>query len=65
MIVGCYSMDLYCDNDHKTDGTAREYQLAKPGQYTGHTEADCKRDARKEGWKFKRNGKVYCPACPK
>lgn len=63
MIVGCYSLDLYCDTGHSKAESMREYQLAQRHQYTGHSEGECKRQARKDGWLFKRNGKVFCPVC--
>lgn len=65
MIVGCYSMDLYCDTNHSQGASSREYGLAQRDQYTGRTEGACKKEARKDGWLFRRNGKVYCPACVK
>lgn len=67
MIVGCYSMDLYCDTGHNATGMAsmREYQLAQRHQYTGKTEAECKREARKDGWLFRRDGRVFCRVCVK
>lgn len=65
MIVGCYSLDLYCDTGHRKDGTTEEYNLADPGQFTGQTEGDCKRDARRAGWLFRRDGTVYCRECVK
>lgn len=48
MIVGCYSMDLYCENAHV---------------YTGETWGECVRDARRDGWKITPDRKAYCPNC--
>lgn len=69
MIVGCYSVDLYCDNEDRT-GDKRCKRRNGPlrygsDQYTGETEGECLRQARKEGWKFTRDRprKAYCPAC--
>ena len=57
MIVGCYSMDLYCDREFcKAD-------LGTHWSYTGQTEAECRRGARKAGWIFHRSGRVTCPEC--
>lgn len=57
MIVGCYSMDLYCRNDFRhADGV-------RPAQFTGRTFAACKRDAIGAGWRFHRDGDVTCPRC--
>lgn len=57
MIVGCYSMDLYCDV--KDAFGCRAY----PGQFTGRTESECIRKARKAGWRVVKNGSpdVACP----
>lgn len=59
MIVGCYSLDLYCDNEagpHKYD----EF----PAVYTAQTGSKCRRLARKDGWKLDINGgKAACPRC--
>lgn len=63
MIVGCYVMDLYCDSGqgcraHDQYGP----RIGRLAVYTGHTEAECKRAARKAGWKFK-GAQCFCPAC--
>jgi hypothetical protein len=66
VIVGCYSLDLYCDRDNPDGYTIadipehgfREF----PHQFTGHTEGVCMRDARRRGWRFA-DGKSYCPKC--
>lgn len=75
MIVGCYSLHLYCVYDelptwyHHEHGDEpvpfgfhayREF----PAEFDGRTEAECKRQARKRGWKF-RDGDVLCPRCAK
>lgn len=61
MIVGCYTMDLYCDaSDHKSVATRRG-----GWQYTGETAGECKRKAKADGWKFHRDGEVSCPECAK
>jgi hypothetical protein len=46
MVVGCYSMDLYCDTPRHVYGG--------PSQFTGHTEGECLKEARSRGWKFNR-----------
>lgn len=59
MIADGYTMDLYCDampwGDHPF-----EYL---PHSYYGRTRADCVRQARERGWRFKRDGTVICPLC--
>ena len=55
-LVGCYSMDLYCEED---DGHKFEEM---PHQYTGPTGAGCNRDARKDGWILDlQNRRCWCP----
>lgn len=51
-------MDLYCR--HKDRVHPYGYL---PHQFSGHTEDFCKRQARKRGWVFHRDGKVSCPIC--
>lgn len=68
-IVGCYTLDLYCDTGgtygegcpHKyggLNGVIQQY----PAQFTGRTEGDCIKQAKGLGWKI-RAGKAYCPKC--
>jgi hypothetical protein len=62
MEVGCYTMDLYCDSD-------RPHKYGEfPHQYCGHTQGNCKRKAKRNGWTFvsdESNSKVFCPECSK
>ena len=58
MIVGCYSMDLYCDFGPHPIG----YDF--PHQFTGRTEAECFRNSKKRGWKiYPAQRKAKCPRC--
>lgn len=59
MIVGCYSLDLYCD--HPDGG---QYRCTNwPGQWTGTTDRNCYAQARRAGWKLDlRQRQVLCPA---
>ena len=61
MIVGCYVLDLYCDeknDEHKH----QEF----PHQYTGETGGQCREAARQEGWKLDlHEGRATCPKCTK
>ena len=58
MIVGCYSIDLYCDFGPHPVG------YGFPHQFTGQTEAVCFREARKKGWRiYRKQGKAKCPRC--
>lgn len=69
MIVGCYTLDLYCKNT--LTGGAKEhtcarspYEANEPGQWTGRTYTICRAAARKDGWRFDPNdADVTCPWC--
>ena len=72
MIVGCYDMHLYCRHDRPVS-YVQEYQPVPlghhrhgefPHQFTGRTDADCRRKARASGWVFS-NGDATCPRCAK
>lgn len=66
MIVGCYSVDLYCDTGGDVFGGECPYRgySGSQGEFTGQTEAECLRIARKIGWKFKEgNTLAFCPQC--
>lgn len=78
VIVGCYTLDLYCQHRWPEGCTfdERHYHYepgagALPdGQFTGRTYAECKRNALARGWKFhRRTGEgdvdVTCPVCAK
>lgn len=68
MIVGCYSLDLYCDS-----GVRRPY--GTPGHsghdggavtYTGHTYAQCAKQAKQDGWRLDNGNRTcLCPICAK
>lgn len=74
MIVGCYALDLYCAHGRMSVGATIQVSTCKardnygpkygPWSFTGKTEAEAKRSARKAGWKF-RNGDAVCPYCAK
>lgn len=60
MIVGGYSLDLYCDNEETKNHPYNYF----PHQYAGNTRGECFRDARKDGWilNYYKN-KAICPLC--
>lgn len=58
MEVSSYAMDLYCDIDNP-----QHLYNEFPHSFTGETNAECKKQARKRGWKFKKDGTVVCPKC--
>lgn len=64
MIVGGYTLDLYCDNykvevGKVSDGVHGHRDF--PHTYFGDSSAYCRRCAREDGRLFKKNGKVLCP----
>jgi hypothetical protein len=75
MIVGAYSLDLYCDNDaepthHKIGGRlyvgTGQYPDLKElnDQYIGETFLECAKQARADGWKVDRKNDIcLCPFC--
>lgn len=64
MMVGCYTLDLYCDNEsteHEHSGTSYD---EFPHQFTGEIASECRAKARRAGWQLNlRTGKAICPKC--
>lgn len=59
MIAGCYSLDLYCDNE-RIKHPYGEF----PHQFTGETFGECARTARARGWIISRDrSRAICPMC--
>ena len=49
MIVGCYSMHLYCEQEQcPANGALRG--VYTPTEFSGRTRAECTREARRDGW---------------
>ena len=70
MIVGCYSMHLYCDTGNDMPGmpgdygkTPHNFENPGRGEFIGHSESECKKQARMAGWRFTRDRRVICPSC--
>lgn len=71
MIAGGYALDLYCDSPKpwtasKTNSLIDAYGHRYnefPHQYTAELGSQCRADAKKDGWKFTRDGRVLCPKC--
>jgi len=63
MIVGCYTMDLYCDDPEHIAIYGQQ------PQWTGRDLAECKREAKRDGWTFftPRGDppQCRCPVCSK
>ena len=62
MIVGGYTLDLYCDEKN----CEHEYDPHwNPRQYTGERGSSCRAQARRDGWLLNRlhQGSARCPNC--
>lgn len=61
MITGCYSLDLYCDNE------AGDHAWGSfPKQFTAELGSTCRNDARAKGWMMDtRRSRAICPKCAK
>lgn len=59
-------MELYCDTEFKTfkdEHLIHEYGEF-PHEYTGEiTKSFAIKQAKKDGWTFKKDGRVFCPKC--
>lgn len=67
MIVGGYSLHLYCDNGPKCLLWPLMGNVSH-SEFDGDTERECRKEARKDGWTFKRDRKTgaetcYCKRC--
>lgn len=65
MIVGGYTLDLYCDepgcpngrSSYSSDGMGR-----KPWTFFSETGADCRKAARRDGWTLRlQDSTAWCP----
>lgn len=70
MIVGCYSLDLYCDICWEDKATPYAQRAAFPANYTGPNRTAATKDAKRDGWKVRhaakgRDGRAVCPICDK
>lgn len=62
MIVGCYTLDLYCDDPEHARPIGM--LIGAPFQYTGRTRTGCVQEAKADGWKLQdRADRAICPAC--
>ncbi len=60
MIVGGYTLHLYCDFKDESFGHGR------PGEFAGETKGHAFRDALRSGWKIDlKAGTALCPNCAK
>ena len=63
MIVGGYTLHLYCETEHPMDGEMEDYRAAHATEFAGRDERAAKRNARAAGWKFYKGDRVLCPLC--
>jgi hypothetical protein len=57
MIVGCYTLDLYCD--------APNCKTTQPETFIHELGSTCRSLARKAGWYLTGSGQAFCPTCTK
>ncbi len=69
MIVGCYTLDLYCDTPECENGRAVHTSnsdgiASAPATFTAEHGSECRKDARRAGWRLElREGLAWCPLC--
>ena len=67
MIVGGYSLDLYCENSGPILATGKDahgHNYSEfPHQFFGEYGRECRAEARRKGWKLLPDGQAYCPKC--
>lgn len=65
MIVGCYALDLYCENYKSENDNIHEFNEF-PHIYTHEKGSTCRKLARKDGWIIKeKENRAICPKCVK
>jgi hypothetical protein len=62
VIVGCYVLDLYCDDPNCPDQRFH----TTPSQFTDETGSGARAEARRAGWRLNLDdGTALCPKCVK
>lgn len=63
MIVGCYTLDLYCAKQGEYDDGIHEYKEF-PHEYTSELGTKARWKARRDGWILNlKTGVALCPKC--
>ena len=72
MIVGSYTLHLYCDNEDRDQHRGGYYDFDACEHFPIEYVADgpnsyslVRKAAKKEGWLLKRDGTAICPKCNK
>jgi hypothetical protein len=67
MIMGCYSLHLYCDNYSQSSvGRGEHAFLEFPHEFTAELGSTCRKEAKEMGWTFNRQKDIaVCPKCNK
>lgn len=67
MIVGGYSLHLYCDvgGDPYAKNCPNKPWHGKPTEFDGKSKHDTYTQARRQGWKINVEGRAICPKCAK
>lgn len=66
MIVGCYTLDLYCETEGcpMSRCTRSGEDMRAPASYNDELGSTCRRRARRDGWRLDlREGTALCPKC--
>ena len=68
MIVGCYTLDLYCDRFSVSPGEVTDehghWYNEFPHQFTAELGSECRAKAKQRGWKLNlKDGTALCPKC--
>lgn len=71
MIVGGYTMDVYCENEDKCVKTNTPGVFRASDSFYGRNERAAFKEARTKGWVFRKSGNksrldvAICPSCAK
>ena len=62
--IGCYTLDLYCDNQN--DAVLHDGYKEFPVEYCHEFGSKARMNARRDGWRIdKKNHITLCPSCNK
>lgn len=66
-IIGCYTLDLYCENDKPVGEVDLVHSHNEfPHSFCHESGSVCRKRARKTGWRLNlKEGKAVCPKCNK